>query len=219
MFAWLLGAYPYFGWAASGVIVTAILIAAGAYRGKAGERYSISRHFISELGEVGVSRLAVVFNAGLMIGGFFFLLMMLGVGAGFNSVWGYLAMAAGMVAAVGCIFVGIFPMNNIKPHAAAAMTYFRAGLAAVLLFCIAIILQPADRVVMPYYSLVFSLVAVAAYTAFLVHAGQVEKKVKSQSSLDTSEIKERPAFWWMPFLEWMVFFSTILWFVVICTVR
>lgn len=216
---WLLEMYRYFGSAGSAVLVAAILVAAGAYRGKEGERYSITRHFISELGETGVSRLAIVFNIGLVIGGILFTLMMPGVGAAINTVWGYLAMAGGIVAAVACIFVGIFPMNNIKPHTVAAMTYFRAGLAAVLLFSIAVILQPAERVVMPYFALFFSLLSVAAYAVFLVHAGQVEKKAKTQSSLDTSEIKERPAFWWMPFLEWLVFFSTILWFLVICIIR
>ena len=65
---WFLEFYPYLGWAGSLTILVCSLIAASVYRGKEGERYSITRHFVSELGEAGVSRLAQVFNAGLIAG-------------------------------------------------------------------------------------------------------------------------------------------------------
>src|SRR3989304_4746513 len=45
------------------------LTAAAAYRGRQGETYSLLNHFISELGEAGVSRLAWVFNLGLILCG------------------------------------------------------------------------------------------------------------------------------------------------------
>ena len=40
-----------------------------AYRGRDGERYSPLNHWISELGEPGVSRRAAIFNAGAVAGG------------------------------------------------------------------------------------------------------------------------------------------------------
>ncbi len=218
MEAWLLSIFPILGWAGSLVILLSGFIAAMAYRGKQGERYTISTHFVSELGEVGVSRLAWVFNGGLIIGSFIFFWMMPGVGLSLNSVWGYLGSVVGMVAAMGCLFVGIYPMNNIKPHIKAAMTYFRAGLATVLLFSIAILVQPADARVIPLYSLVIGVLAFASYFSFLIHLGKATRQ-KDSSVLDTSSITNRPRFWWMPFLEWMVVIFTILWFLIISTAR
>jgi hypothetical membrane protein len=206
--------YPILGWAGSLVILLSSFIAALAYRGKQGEHYTISTHFVSELGEIGVSRLAWLFNGGLILGSFIFFLMMPGVGLSLNSVWGYLGSIVGMVAAMGCLFVGVFPMNNIKPHIKAAMTYFRAGLATVLLFSIAILVQPSNERVIPLYSLIIGIIAFMAYASFLIYMGRTTKKEPS-NALDTSLITNRPRFWWMPFLEWMVVIFTILWFLII----
>ena len=218
MQAWLLRFYPALGLAGSLVILAGVLLPALLYRGKEGERYTITRHFISELGELGVSRLAVVFNLSLMIAGLLFLLMLIGVGLDMHTAWGYAAMAAGIVTAAACVFVGIFPMNKIKPHTIAAMTYFRFGLLTVLLFSVAIVLQPAGNRVIPLYALAFGVFSVAAYAAFLIHAGNIAKK-QQENVLDTEKVFVRPRFWWMPFLEWLVLISTILWFLVICTAR
>ncbi len=218
MQAWLLASYPALGLAGSLVILAGVLLPALVYRGKEGERYSITRHFISELGEPGVSRLAVVFNISLIIAGLLFLLMLIGVGLDMRTAWGYVAMAAGIVTAVACVFVGIFPMNNIKPHTVAAMSYFRFGLATVLLFSIAIVLQPAGDRVIPLYALAFGVLSVAAYATFLIYAGNIAKKQR-ENVLDTEKVLVRPRFWWMPFLEWLVLISTILWFLVICSAR
>lgn len=214
----ILEVYPILGWTGSLLILLSCLAAALAYRGKDGERYSFARHFVSELGEPGVSRLAWVFNGGLMLGSFLLLLMMPGVGLSLDSTWGYIGTGFGMLAALGCLFVGVFPMNNIKPHTIAAMTYFRSGLAAVLTFSIAILLQPAGARVIPLYSLVIGGLALVFYASFLIHAGNVAKKQQG-SALDTAEVQARPRFWWMPFLEWMVVIFTILWFLVICAAR
>lgn len=68
------------GFLGSAIIVLGSLITAIPYRGKEGESYSILNHFISELGEVGVSRLAPVFNASLIAGGVVLLIFVLGLG-------------------------------------------------------------------------------------------------------------------------------------------
>ena len=56
------------GIAAAGVIIVAIVVSAVAYRGVYDELYSPFNHTISELGEVGVSRLQMVFNVGVVAG-------------------------------------------------------------------------------------------------------------------------------------------------------
>lgn len=52
----------YFGLAGAALVAACSLAAALAYAGPDGEPYSLLNHFISELGEVGVSPLAWLFN-------------------------------------------------------------------------------------------------------------------------------------------------------------
>jgi hypothetical membrane protein len=215
---WFLDVHPTLGLMGSAVVLVCILVAMSVYRGKNGERYSIWRHFVSELGELGVSKFAWVFNAGMINGGFLFFLMMPGVGLSLNSLWGYLATISGMIAAIGCLFVGVFPMNNIKPHIRAAMTYFRAGLATVILFSIAILVQDPDERIIPLYALFVSGIGIISYASFLFNLGKSLKQ-REANALDTSTIQERPRFWLMPLLEWMVVIFTILWFLIISIAR
>ena len=58
----------YIGQAGICIILLSALIAAASYVGKQNETYSFLNHFISELGEIGVSPLAHIFNGGLILG-------------------------------------------------------------------------------------------------------------------------------------------------------
>ena len=100
----------------------------------------------------------------------------------------------------------------------AAMTYFRAGLATVLLFSIAILVQDKNERIIPLYALFVSGVGIISYASFLFNLGKSLKKQES-NALDTSTIQERPRFWLMPLLEWMVVIFTILWFLIISIAR
>jgi hypothetical membrane protein len=212
--------YPNLGLFGSLLIFTCCIVTALAYRGREGERYSIGNHYISELGEVGISRLAGVFNFGMIVGGILFTIMMLGFGLALNSGWSKLGMIAGVVAGIACTLVGVFPMNKIKPHTFMAMTYFRAGLVTVTLFTIAIFLQPAADRLVPLYVNIFGFLAFLAYFLFLVVVGRAERKRKREENvLETAEVKERPRFWITPFLEWMVFFTTLIWFLLVASIH
>jgi hypothetical membrane protein len=208
--------YPLFGWVGGLTILLGCLVAAWAYRGTEGERYSFCNHYISELGEVKVSRLAFIFNGAMIIGGLFFVLMMAGLGLRLGSAWGIAAMVSGIIAGIFCALVGVFPMDNIKPHSFVAMSYFRMGLLTVLLFTAAIFAQPAVNRVIPLYVNFCGLLALISYAVFLVVIGRAVRKNKEQVDvLDAPETKTRPKFWLLPFLEWMVFISTMLWFLVL----
>jgi hypothetical membrane protein len=208
--------YPLFGWLGGLTILLGCLLSARAYRGKDGERYSFRNHYISELGEVEVSRLAVVFNAGMIIGGVFFVIMMAGLGLALNGIWGKLAMVSGIIAGIFCSLVGVFPMDKIKPHSFVAMTYFRMGLLTALLFTIAIFVQPAADRRIPLFVNIFGILALTSYAVFLIVIGWADRKNKEEIDvLDTSETKSRPKFWVIPFLEWVVFFTTLLWFLIL----
>ncbi len=203
--------FPYFGIFGTGIVILAILAAALLYRGRQGERFSLFNHFISELGELGVSRAAGIFNAGLILGGLALLPYVVGLGLQLGSLTGWLGTGMGVVASLGVSGVGVFPMNNLPAHGRAAVTYFRAGLAMVLFFGLAIILQPADRRTIPLAANLLSLLAFAAYASFLFTMPRRRTMDGQADALDPLALPERPRFWLLPILEWAVFFTTILW--------
>jgi len=98
---------------------------------------------------VGVSRAAWFFNTGLLLTGLVLLPYIVGLGITFGSLFGWLGTAAGIFAVLGVAAVGVFPMNNLKTHAIAATTYFRAGLIMVFFFGLAIFFQPSEKAIVP----------------------------------------------------------------------
>ena len=201
-----------FGLVGTGLVILAVLYPALVYCGKLGERYSLLNHFISELGEVGVSRAAWLFNTGLFLAGLVLLPYIIGLGISFGSFLGWLGTAAGIIAVLGVMAVGIFPMNNLKLHAIAAMTYFRAGLVMVFFFGLAILFQSKGKILVPPAANLLSLLAFLAYGAFLALPALKKEKQEPTDTLDPNKTPERPRVWALPALEWAVFFSTIAWF-------
>jgi hypothetical membrane protein len=204
--------FRYFGMAGSILVTLAVTVATLGYRGKRQEPYSVFNHFISELGEVGVSRRAWVFNAGLILSGILLIPFMIGLGMALETVWAKLGILAGLWAAISVTLVGVYPMNNLKPHARAAISYFRGGLVTVLVFGIAILAQPVEHTIIPQYANLFSVLAVIAYASFLILMGNRDVSSQTKSILNPENTPTRPRFWLFPALEWAVFFSTILWF-------
>ena len=195
------------------MVVLCSLAAALAYHGTGMEAYSPLNHFISELGEVGVSRLAWLFNGGLIVSGLLFLPFSVGLALVLPGWAAKLGFVAGIVAALSLAAVGVFPMNDLDPHVVAALTYFRSGLLTILLFGIAIQVQPPGRVVVDKRANLASLLAVLSFAAFLV---TMQAPAQGGSSgLDLSGQSARPAVLPLAILEWAVFFSTVLWFFVI----
>jgi len=199
------------GYTGTGLIFLAVLFPVFLYRGKRAERYSLLNHFISELGEVGISRAAWIFNAGLLLAGLVLLPYVVGLGIAFSSLLGWLGTVAGIIAVLGVAAVGVFPMNNVKPHKTAAITYFRAGLVMVFFFGLAIFFQPAGKAIFPHTANLLSLLAFLAYGAFLVWPLVSKKEQKPAETLDPEPESERPRIWALATLEWLVFFSTIAW--------
>jgi hypothetical membrane protein len=207
--ALLVRLYPWLGIAGTGLVSIAVLAAALLYSGRHGEAYSLLNHFISELGEPGVSRAALLFNAGLVASGVLFIPCSLGLGLHIRSAWSLLGAASGVFTGAFLAGVGFFPMNNLAPHIFTAMWFFRCGLLTVLLFGIAFVAQRRGRLPVPRGAVAFSALAAAAYAAFLVKAA-----LPSSGGAHALEaaFARRPAVWPLAVLEWAVFFTTILWF-------
>jgi hypothetical membrane protein len=215
--AFLIHYYAWFGLAGSLLILICMLVSGLAYRGKAGEHYSPLNHYISELGEVGVSHLARIFNAGLIIGGLVLIPFLAGMGLALGSLWGKIALAVGCFTAISCVGVGLFPMNHMESHAKVAMAYFRSGLVTVLLFSIAVFLQPGEFEIIPKASNAAGLFSVGCYAAFLLITDTKKKNEKKgeEAALDPEAVPVRPRVSKVTLLEWAVFFSTIVWFFVL----
>lgn len=217
---WIVAHYSIFGIAATVILLAGIFISFIVYRGTKGQKYSPLNHFISELGEIGVSKAAWGFNYGLIISGLIFVPFMLGLGLTINTTWSLLAMAAGLWAVISFIMVGFFPMNQLEPHGKVAISYFRAGLVSMLLFSIAILLQPMGHVIVPKYVAVFGAVAFLAYANFLVIITVMARKnrAKLDTTLDPTVQPERPRFSALAFSEWLVFFAQMVWFLMMALV-
>jgi hypothetical membrane protein len=206
-----LNLFTIFGLVGSAFILLAVIFPALVYRGKRGESYSLLNHFISELGELGVSKGARVFNLGLILGGLSLLPYIFWLGTLFQSILGWLGAVSGAIAMLGVAAVGVFPMNNLKPHGRAAMTFFRGGLLMVIFFGLAILFQPAGQVLVPKLANLLSILAVGAYSSFLYLLTGPNKDKSQWDNLDPQKNPDRPSFWMLPFLEWLVFFTTTFW--------
>jgi len=185
----------------SAIFLLASLIAALAYSGTVGEAYSPLNHWVSELGEIGVSALAVVFNAGLIFGGLALAVFMSALGAVHRSRLAMVYVPVGIVAGVAGALVGIFPMNQIAIHRIVALTFFVLGCVAVGLASIDIKRGSDARFAawIPY----LGELTVAIFIVFLA--------VYIPDLMSTSTDAARPATSVVTSLEWLVLVGIVGW--------
>jgi hypothetical membrane protein len=122
---------PVVGFVGSALFVLASIVAAAGYTGSAGQGFSPLNHWVSELGEVGVSRLALLFNVGLVIGGLALALFMAALGTLRRTRLARFYVPIGAVAGVSGALVGLFPMNQRGIHIVVALGFFVLGWVAV----------------------------------------------------------------------------------------
>lgn len=210
----LMQVFPYLTWVGSLIILTGTIISMIPYRDRNGERYSMLNHFISELGEVGVSKNAWGFNTGMKIGGWLFLPLMIALGIKLSSILGWIGAGLGMVSGVAVAMVGVFSMERLTMHRKAAMTFFHSGLYSILVFTIAIFAQPAGERVLPLGLNIAGLFAIACFSAFLIKVySKTDKNKNPTYILDPNALPQRPRVWWTAVLEWGIFFSIQAWFI------
>ena len=111
------------------------------YTGTMGEPFSMFNHYVSELGELGVSEFAMMFNVGMMVAGIFFIPFMFGLGLYLDNIVGKIAAIVGAFSALSIYLVGIYPMNNAVMHGITALSFFLSGLIMTVLWALAILTQ------------------------------------------------------------------------------
>ncbi len=204
--------YELFGLLACLIVTAALILPIPFYTGRAGERYSVLNHFVSELGEGGVSRAAGVFNGGMIGAGLLFIPFDIGMGLAVPNIWAKFGMVAGIITALSLILIGIFSMDKLKPHIFAAMTFFDGGLAAIILFTIAVWSQPAGAEVLPRGISWIGVVCILIYIAFLTLNPRPSADIMTADFLRLGPMKNRPKIWMMPISEWLVVIVSTFWY-------
>lgn len=196
-----------------GTLIAAVgsLISALAFRGKEGQSYSPLNHYISELGEVGVSKLAWVFNLSLILSGLLLIPTCISLGLMLPGSLAKIGMAVGIVCTICLSLVGVFPMNKEETHGFAAVWFFRAGLVMVFLFSLAIAFQRTPVPVLSRWFALVGLPAMLSFSAFLIMAPKIPEEDNPLSNEDI----DRPKIWPLVIVEWLIFLTIVLWFVVI----
>ena len=198
------------GLGATAAILVGAVVTASAYVGPTGEAYSPFNHFISELGETGQSRLALVFNAGIVIGG-------LGLGLFLFVLAGHLTaryrptlMLAALVSGASGTLVGIFPMDTHEAHRLVSGVFFCTGWIVVAIFSAWLARHRAAG--LPGWLLVVGAGSIAIFLAFLaVYATY-------RPADPNAPIMVRSAVWAVPLLEWASLLSLLAWFVCVSAV-
>ncbi len=186
--------FPQWGIIGSIIGFVFILIPQLFYTGTLGEPFSMFNHYVSELGELGVSEFAMMFNIGLMLAGIFFIPFMIGFGLYLNNFIGKIAAIVGAFSALSIYLVGIFPMNNAVMHGITAISFFLSGLVMTILWAFAILAQ--RNVKIPKILSLGGFINAAIFAFFLYGPWE-------------SFGATRPAFSMKVTLEWTIYFAIV----------
>lgn len=190
------------GFIGSVVILLGALITALAYSGRQGQAYSPLNHFVSELGEVGVSEAAAIFNTSLIIGGVCLAVFLVGLALQFTGWFRYVLGLLGLVAGVSGMLVGVFPMNNLEAHTTVALTFFNTGWIVVALFSLYILFRRQER--FPLWLIIPGVITVASFLAFLNAISGLEGEALAAPS-------DRVAVWNVTVFEWLLIVGVLVW--------
>jgi hypothetical membrane protein len=191
------------GVAGASVIAIGSIITAIAYTGSKSEPYSPLNHWVSELGQTGISELAGLFNISLIVGGVLFAVFMVGLAAVRTGWLRFVFGAIGVVAGIAGAFVGVYPMNNLDVHGIVALTFFNLGWIAVGLASIDFLRNRDPR--FPWWLAVIGGLTVVTFLAFLA----VLAPLLSGDGLAAPDV--RPDIWIVAILEWGVLIGILGW--------
>lgn len=194
------------------IILLGILISAVGYYGVQGQRYSPLNHFVSELGEIGVSNWAVVFNSSLIAGGILNAVFMIALARGIRGWLRYPLAALGLAAALCGGLVGVFPMNMLDQHILAALGFFNLGQLAALAYSLVFLFGKNHAY--PRWLSIPGFLNTAAFFAFNNFPSQFEEGVDFQAGMQ-GLLANRPDFLPLALMEWVVILGILVWFIIL----
>lgn len=192
-------------------IVAGMMISAFAYRGTHGEPYRLANHFVSELGETGVSNAAWAFNAGLIVGGISIIVFVIGLVMRLSGWFRSLFLSVGLITGICATLVGVFPMNHLRMHMWVANGFFYPGLVSMLLFSVYVLLNRSGE--LPRLLALPGLVAAASLFSFLFLGGLLEAGVNGDALPGFGA--DRPAVWVSAILEWIAIGAVLGWIAIV----
>lgn len=207
--------FPWFGSIGTGIVLFGCLIAAVAFRGPEGQRYSIFNYFISELGGIKESELAIAFNMGVFLGGFLLAMFMAGMFFYFTTKIGKVGSVLGVFSGIMGALVGVFPFDvSPRAHGLTATGFFSGGMLTVIFMTIAIFLEKEHL-----YPLVFKVLGILSGTFFIIFTFALGEfatifpvPTDSGTFITVSVDAIRPGgLWLIPLFEWLSLLGILLW--------
>jgi hypothetical membrane protein len=189
------------GWVV--VILAGAIVAAIPYTGWSGEAYSPLNHFVSELGELAISKLAVVFDAGVVIGGVGLGLFLVLVARRMTGPFAPALAVAGIVAGLFGAQVGLFPMDTLVVHRIVSSGFFLTCWLTAGTFTVWLARNPGAG--FPRWLLAPAVFSVAVDFVFLAVYSTYHPADPD------AHILSRPDIWTVPLLEWASLLSLLLW--------
>ena len=191
------------------IMAVGMLAAALAYRGKSGQSYSILNHFVSELGELGVSNLAWAFNWSLIAGGILATIFMIYLAAQLRTWIKYPLGLLSVIATLSGGLVGVFPMNSLAPHLRAALTFFNLGMLVSLIYSLVILF--GGKHPFPKWLSIPGLLSTAAFTLFLYYPSEIDSTDINFQDAMAKLFANRPDFIPLALMEWSVIIGILIW--------
>ena len=203
----------YCGLAGPVVMFLGMLFPALVYSGRHGEVYRPLNHFVSELGELGVSELAWVFNWSLIVGGVLTTIFMIALSAEIRHCLRYPLGLLGVIATISGGLVGVYPMNYMGPHIRFAMTFFNMGMLVSLLFSLVFLFL--KRHPFPRWMAIPGLLNAAMFALFLNFPSAAEDVEIDFEDGMAGFFSSRPDFILLALMEWVVVIGIILWIMLV----
>ena len=197
----------------SGFILAAFLIVGLFYKGRMEESFSLANHFVSELGEVGISEMASLFNIALIVGGIAILVAFIALALHLQGWFRYLVLILGFITGLSGTLVGVFPMNQLETHIAGALTFFNTGWMVTGAFSLYVLFAKQNK--FPRWLAIPGIVAAVAFIAFSLYR---DDYIGGTAGLEELLGASRPAFWGLAALEWVVVLAVNLWVLLVSAV-
>lgn len=195
------------------IITTGAMLSAWFYSGRTHESYSFFNHFISELGNKNYSGHAYFFNGAMLLAGLPIVVFMSGICRLLSSRIRYPFILVGVLSGIFCILLGYYSSDRYDIHIKVALAQFNAMLLSSIFFSIAV-LRERDRGYFNRWLAYAGAIPVLCIISFLRIEYTHQQEVRSGHVHQL--LYHRPDFWPLPFMEWMVFFSLIVWVALIC---
>ncbi|MHA1906315.1 MAG: DUF998 domain-containing protein [Candidatus Thorarchaeota archaeon] len=191
--------FPLWGILGSITGIVMILTPMIPYVGTEGESFSIFTHYVSQLGWIGVSEFAWMFNIGMIVTGLIFVPFMIGLGLYLENIVSKIAGIVGVYTSVSIFFVGVFPMNYPE-HGPAAMSFFLSGLVMSILWTLAILLP--GQTIVPKALSIGGFVNIFFFAAFLYWPYEQVPLLSPPLSL-------------VPTFEWGIYFAIVAYLMIL----